>query len=148
MNSGRAGARTGWTHRGRRMMGRTSIVAAALAAMLCGGLGASALAAEEARLRAAFEAADVNGDGVIDVDEYVAYFVAAFQRHDVTGDGFLRPEDLPNVDMERFRAADRDGDGRISLGEAIADRIIVFFDIASEDGVITLDRLVAHEAAR
>lgn len=127
------------------MMRTAGFLGAALAAALAAG---AAGAVDADRLRAAFDAADVNNDGVVDVDEYVAYFVAAFQRHDANGDGFLTPDEVPDVDMARFRAADRDGDGRISLGEAIAERMIVFFDIASDDGVITLDRLLAYEAAR
>ena len=121
---------------------------AAFVAALAAAAAAPAFAADEERLRAAFAAADVNADGVVDVDEYVAYFVQAVRSRDANGDGFLVPAELENVDMARFAAADRDGDGRISMGEAVAERMLVFFDLASDDGVIRLDELLAYEAAR
>jgi hypothetical protein len=123
---------------------RTIFAGAVAVAMTAG----AALAADEADLRAAFAAADVNGDGVVDVDEYVAYFVAAVRRLDADGDDALAPSDVPDADPARFRAADRDGDGFVSLGEAVAERMIVFFELASDDGVIRLDELLAYEAAR
>ncbi|MGF1658754.1 MAG: hypothetical protein ACFCUS_04950 [Rubrimonas sp.] len=128
--------------------GGKAALAACLAGALWTALAAPVLAATEEQLRAAFAAADVNADGVVDVDEYVAYFADAFRRRDADGDGFLVPADFPNPDMARFGEADRDGDGRISLGEAVAERMLVFFDLASDDGVIRLDELLAYEAAR
>lgn len=124
-----------------------TILSAACAAALAVAASAPGVAATE-RLRAAHAAADVNGDGHIDVDEYVAYFVAAFRRLDTANKGYLTMADFDNVDRARFAAADRDGDGRISLGEAIAERIILFFEIAGDDGTITLDDLLAYEASR
>lgn len=124
-----------------------TILSAACAAALAIAASVPGAAATE-RLRAAHAAADVNGDGHIDVDEYIAYFVAAFQRLDTDNTGYLTMDDFDDVDPERFRAADRDGDGRISLGEAIAERIILFFEIAGEDGTITVDDLIAYEASR
>jgi Ca2+-binding EF-hand superfamily protein len=124
-----------------------TILSAACAAALAVAASAPGAAATE-RLRAAHAAADVNGDGHVNVDEYVAYFIGAFRRVDAQNKGYLTMADLENVDRARFRAADRDGDGRISLGEAIAERMIVFFEIASDDGTITIDDLLAFEASR
>ena len=124
-----------------------TILSACCAAAL--GLAASATgAAADDRLIAAHAAADVDGNGHVNVDEYVAYFVAAFRRVDAQNKGYLVPADLQNVDQARFNAADRDGDGRVSLGEAIAERMIVFFEIAGDDGTITTDDLLAFEASR
>ena len=124
---------------------RCTLLAAGLAAGLAGGVAAQT---REDRLRTAFAAGDRNGDGVIDVDEYVAYFVQAFRARDTANRGYLTLSSFENPDVARFRAADRDGDQRISLGEAIADRMIVFFEIASDDGTISLDNLLAYEGSR
>ena len=125
---------------------RTVLTAACATALALAATAPGALANE--RLRAAHAAADVNGDGHVDVDEYVAYFIGAFRRTDTQNKGYLTMADLENVDRAKFNAADRDGDGRVSLGEAIAERMIVFFEIASDDGTITLDDLLAYEASR
>ena len=125
---------------------RTSLSFACAAALALALLPAGAAADD--RLRAAHATADVNGDGHVDVDEYVAYFVRAFRELDTQNKGYLVPSDFRTLDRARFNAADRNGDGRISLGEAIADRIIIFFEIAGDDGTITLDDLLAYEAAR
>lgn len=130
-------------------MSSTVLRSAALAAGLAAGLaGAAGAQTNEERLRAAFAAADVNGDGVVDVDEYVGYFVRGFRARDTGNRGYLTMSSLDNPDPARFRQADRDGDGRISLGEAVADRMIVFFEIASDDGTISLDDLLAYEKSR
>jgi hypothetical protein len=122
------------------------MAASAMAAALTAG--AAAAAPSEAQLREAFAAADVNDDGVVDVDEYVAYFAAAFRRMDSSGKGYLTLDQFSNPDAARFASADRNDDGRISMGEAIAERMIVFFDIASNDGSITLDELLAYESTQ
>jgi hypothetical protein len=128
-------------------MTRNWFVVGIAGAGLAAGLAGTAAAQDEAGLRAAFTRADRNADGVIDIDEYVAYFIEAFRGLDRNGDGFLVLSDFDNPDARRFRAADRDGDGRISLGEGIADRIILFFDIASNDGTISFDDLKGRETA-
>ena len=122
---------------------------AALTVALGAGIWSGpASAATEEQLREAFAVADRNADGVVDVDEYVAYFVEAFRARDADGRGYLTIDELRDVDPARFAAADRNGDGRISLGETVAERMIVFFDLASDDGVIRLEELLAYEAAR
>lgn len=76
---------------------------------------------------AAFAAADVDGNGLVDVDEYVGYFIRVFRSVDADADGAVSPGDLEGVDPAAFARADRDGDGRASLEEAIAERMIIFF---------------------
>ncbi len=117
------------------------------AAVLC-ATGTTALSADEDRLTAAFSVADRDANGAVNVDEYVAYFVAAFRALDDEGKGHLVASDFERFDPARFAAADRDGDGRISLGEAVAERMTLFFDLAGSDGVITLKELLVYENAR
>lgn len=121
---------------------------AALAAALA---TAPALAQDmdrSARIEAAFQTADVNDDGAVNVDEYVGHYVRAFDGVDADDDGMLAQSDVPQADPARFAEADRDGDGMVDLGEAIAERMTVFFDVdANRDGVLTLDEIRAYEAA-
>jgi hypothetical protein len=118
---------------------------AALAAAL---VSAPALAQDSARIEAAFQSADRNNDGVVNVDEYVGHYVRAFDGVDADDDAMLSPSDVPQVDPARFDAADSDGDGMVDLGEAIGERMEVFFDVdANRDGVLTLDEVRAFEAA-
>ncbi len=111
--------------------------------------GAAALAADkptEAELRAAFDQADVNSDGHVDVDEFVGYFVTLFGTYDTDNDGFLTPEELPDVSPEEFNDVDRNDDGKISLGEGIGARIVIFFDSDTDrNGVMTFEELLAYE---
>ena len=120
----------------------TALFAAAL-------LAAPALAQQrmnEAEIAEAFEAADRNDDGVVNVDEYVANVVRLFDGVDGDDDGMLAPADIPQVPDDRFARADRDGDGMISLGEAVAERMILYFDLdTARDGVLTLEEILAHE---
>lgn len=123
-------------------MRRTAALAAALL------LPAAALAQD---LPAAFAAADVNGDGVLNVDEYVAATLHRVAELDAAGnaDGMLSPDEIPGVNLVDFTDADRDGDGLISPAEAAADRLILFFDAdANGDGVVNLAELEALSKER
>lgn len=117
-------------------------------------LGAAMLTAGPAaadELAEAFAAADVNGDGYLDVDEYVAAVVVRFAEHDENGDGSLSPEELPEADPAEFEEADRDDDGVLSLGETVGDRMMRFFDAGGQEtpfGLISLDDIRAYDAER
>ncbi|MEM6438816.1 MAG: hypothetical protein AAF763_03835 [Pseudomonadota bacterium] len=125
-------------------------LAPVLAAVAVLGLAAPGAAADEALARA-FASADLNGDGFLDIDEYAAAVIARFFEHDANGDRFLTPDEVPEADPADFAEADRGGDGRISLGEAVGDRMIRFFDAGGREpphGVVTLEELKAYEAGR
>ena len=118
-------------------------------ALTCGALAALLLAApssaqqtpaavSDEQLSASFNAADVNRDGHLDVDEVIADAILVFGRYDANRDGVLLLSELPRHSPERFRRADRDGDGRLSLGEVAADRVYEFFLIdTNRNGVLT-----------
>jgi Ca2+-binding EF-hand superfamily protein len=99
--------------------------------------------------RTAFNAADVNKDSVLDVNEVVADSILAFGRVDTQRTGFISFSQLPRHSPERFRRADRDADGRLSLGEVVADRVHEFFLIDSNrDGVLSIEEVLSYAAAQ
>lgn len=127
---------------------RSVLMAAALGATAA-AVPAQEAADPEAGLRAAFAAADVNGDGAVGVDEYVAYVRDVFLSLDKGGDRELEPGDVPNVKAARFAAIDRDGSGTVSLGEALAERVMIFYETDKNgDGALSVDELLAYEAAQ
>jgi hypothetical protein len=95
--------------------------------------------------RVAFDRADVNKDGVLDIDEVVGDAIYVFAVYDKNRDGFLVIEELPRHDPARFKRADRDGDGRLSLSEVAADKVWEFFEVdANRDGVLTFEEVTAY----
>ena len=124
-----------------------TVLAAVAGALLVGPTGAQQHS--EADIRAAFAAADRNGDGFVDIDEYVGHIILLFGTHDKNGDRYLTPDELPNHDPARFRMADRDGDGRLSLGEGVAAKVIEYFEIdRNRDGVLSIEEVLVFERAR
>lgn len=76
---------------------------------------------------------DRNGDGRIDLGEYLEWMSYAFDQRDSNHDGVLEPRELPGghgnpvsrerhrTDLtERFRRQDADGDGYLSATELLA----------------------------
>jgi hypothetical protein len=99
----------------------------------------------EEDLRVAFIAADVNKDGVIDIDEAIADSILVFARYDANRDGYLTLAELPGHDPARFRRADRDGDGRLSMGEVAADRVWEFFEVdTGRKGYVTMEQIQVY----
>jgi EF hand len=93
-------------------------------------------------LRKAFDAADANKDGVIDIDESVANSILIFATLDKNKDGYLSFDELPGYDPNRLKRADRDDDGRLSVGEVAADRVWEFFEAdTNRDGVVTFEEV-------
>ncbi len=117
---------------------------AASAMLLSAGARAqtAAPAIDEAALRKAFDAADSNKDGVIEIDEAVADAVLIFATLDKNRDGFLTVDELPRHDPVRLKAADRNGDGKLSVGEVAADRVWEFFEADTDrNGVLTFEEV-------
>jgi Ca2+-binding EF-hand superfamily protein len=105
-----------------------------------------AAAQERADIEAAFEAVDANGDGVVDIDEFMAHYIAVANDLDADDSDTLTPDELPNVDPERFALADRDRDGALSYPEVISDRVYVFYSSdTNRDGVLSLEEVLAAE---
>jgi hypothetical protein len=124
-----------------------TIVAALLAWTLTGvGSHSAAVAATDEEIASAFNEADLNGDGVLEIDEYVAYMVNLFASLDKDRDGFLLMADYPETPPERFQLFDRNGDNKISLGEGVGGKVVEFFDAdVNDDGVMSLTELLDFE---
>lgn len=104
----------------------------------------------EAAIRKAFAAADANADGAMDVNEFAANTIYLFKEMDKNRDAYLSVQewsiDKSGDAASRFMLVDRNSDGRISVGEAVADKMIQFFEADSNhDGVITVDELLRYE---
>src|SRR5262245_55770919 len=122
---------------------------AALGAMLSFGTSVAQSTSDE-ETRKAFAAADVNNDGYLDVNEYVAQVIYIFKAIDKNGDGYITVQEWaaynPGYDPSRFKAIDRDGDGKVSLGEAVGWKMIEFFDIdTNRDGAITVEEIIIYQ---
>jgi Ca2+-binding EF-hand superfamily protein len=117
------------------MTSRTVIVA--LVACL---VGSSVAMADE--LAVGFSEADLNDDGSLDVDEYLAAVIKTFATRDSNGNRLLTASELPEASPQGFSRIDRNGDATISVGEAAGDRIVRFFDAdANHNGLLTLTEL-------
>lgn len=67
--------------------------------------------------RAAFRAADLDGDGLLDEVELAADVIAAFVELDQDGSGTLTQGELAGVSEAAFARIDIDGNGTIELEE-------------------------------
>jgi len=127
---------------------RTLTIVAALMALsaIAAPTKLSAATATDEEIQAAFNEADLNGDGILEIDEYVAFMVNLFASLDKDRDGFLVIADIPETPPERFRQYDRNGDNKISLGEGVGFKVVEFFDAdTNNDGVMSLAELLDIE---
>ena len=128
---------------------------ASLAAISASLLIVSAAAQQPSQdtMRKAFAQADANGDGVLNIDEYIGHVIYVFRQVDTNRDGFVTEQEVmvavtTTYRPQLFKAADRNGDGKLSVGEAVAAKVIDFFDIdTNRDGVLSIDELLAYERA-
>ena len=129
--------------------------AAAVVTVLGLAAGISAAIAQSASpdaVRKAFAEADVNNDGALNIDEYIANVVYVFKQVDRNRDGYITVEEAKAywVDFrpDLFKAADRNGDGKLSLGEAVAAKVIDYFEMdTNHDGVISIEEVLVYERA-
>ncbi len=83
--------------------------------------------------REAHRAADRNGDGVLDRQEFHQRMVDIFYLQDANKDGRLAPAELPGLDPKAFARADVNGNGSLELGEFLNARA-QDFDAADKNG--------------
>lgn len=129
-----------------------SLPAAAALAVLAAALGqvsppsaalAQDLVVSDQLERAAFRAADRNGDGVIDEAELAADATAAFLTLDRNGDGVLERDELVGADTRAFARVDSDGDGRITYDELRLAKLAAFNTAdRTQNGQLTMAELL------
>ena len=126
---------------------------AALAAISTSVLLVSAAAQQPSQdtMRKAFAEADDNKDGVLNIDEYIGHVIYVFRQVDTNRDGFITEQEVMVVFTttyrpQLFKAADRNGDGKLSVGEAVAAKVIDYFEIdTNRDGVLSIEEVLVYE---
>jgi hypothetical protein len=139
--------------RARPMTAPARRALAALAAAACAALlPAGAALAQPSVSNRAFQEADLDGDGFVDLGEFQKNVVRGFHAIDGNRDGFLDLDELRAIRVNTrsgdrlaqvmLRAHDADGDGRLSFREVVVGRM-AYFEEADADRD---DRLSASEA--
>ena len=118
-------------------------------AVLSPALGATRVGAQTGTVRpdvpAAFKAADKNGDGRLDGEEFRLAVIEGFYFRDKEHKGYLTADQLPEASRDAFKAANVKGDGRLSLQEE-ANALLKDFEAADvdKDGTLTYEELEAY----
>jgi len=96
-------------------------------------------------LRASFKAADKNGDGRLDREEFRQAVMEGFYFRDKQHKGYLTADQLPEASPEAFKAANVKHDGRLSLQEEV-NALLKDFEAADadKDGTLTYEELEAY----
>jgi len=96
-------------------------------------------------LRAAFKAADKNGDGRLDREEFRQAAIEGFYFRDKEHKGYLTADQLPEASRDAFKAANVKGDGRLSLQEEV-NALLKDFEAAdvNRDGTLTYEEFEAY----
>jgi Ca2+-binding EF-hand superfamily protein len=99
--------------------------------------------------RAAFDAADANGDGVLDEAELAADAASAFSGLDQNRDYALEPQELvQTVQANGFEGIDTNGDGRLTFDEVMAHKLDQLGQAdQNADGVVSLDEALDFNEA-
>jgi len=96
-------------------------------------------------LRASFKAADKNGDGRLDRNEFRQAVTEGFYFRDKGHKGYLTADQLPEASPEAFKAANVKQDGRLSLQEEV-NALLKDFEAADvdKDGTLTYEEVEAY----
>jgi Ca2+-binding EF-hand superfamily protein len=109
----------------------------------------------EAGMTGIHKAMDTNGDGVVNVQEYVSYWCGAapkylkgsargnkqpqFRKMDTNGDGSVSTAECVSLWSARFRDADENRDGKLTSQEYVQSVIIWFADMdPNRDSSVTI----------
>jgi Ca2+-binding EF-hand superfamily protein len=131
-----------------RRIAAFAFAAVSVVAMPVGSAGAQQV--NEDAIRKTFAEADVNGDGALNLDEFVGHVIYVFKRVDTNGDRVITVEEAiafnPAHGAANLKAADRSGDGRLSVGEVAAAKVLDFFEMdTNRDGVVTVEEVIVYE---
>ena len=96
-------------------------------------------------LRTAFKAADKNGDGRLDREEFRQAAIEGFYFRDKEHKGYLTADQLPEASPDAFKAANVKRDGRLSLQEEV-NALLKDFEAADvdKDGTLTFEEFEAY----
>jgi hypothetical protein len=98
--------------------------------------------------RAAFAAADLNGDGLVDEAEVVNDAIVGFVAADEDADRTVIAPDLDPADHAAMAGVDVDGDGRLTFAEVMEMKLEQFRSAdTGGDGALTLDEVLAYDRA-
>ena len=129
-----------------RLVCRTLLLAIAALALV---LGATRVGAQTGTapsdLRAAFKAADKNGDGRLDREEFRQAAIDGFYFRDKERKGYLTADQLPEASRAAFNAANVKHDGRLTLQEEV-NALLKDFDAAdvNKDGSLSYEEFEAY----
>ena len=122
---------------------------AALAVVLGAGIGPAGVGAQEAAPaysweRVAFDAADTDGDGVVNEAEMTRDAAVGFAALDKDGSGTLTPEELGPHDPALFAKVDADGNGQLTFKEVMTNKVRAFDQgDTNDDGALSYDEMTA-----
>ncbi len=109
---------------------------------------ATAQYADESFSRLAFQAADQNGDDIVDEAEMASDTAAAFASRDANSDGLLEPGEISDMSPDVFNELDTDGDGKLTFNEIMREKIKLFYEEdPNRDGEWTLEEVIAYDNA-
>jgi hypothetical protein len=96
--------------------------------------------------RAAFAAADVNDDGLVDEAEFVNDAIVGFVAADGDSDRVVMASDLDPADRAEMATVDADADGRVTFSEVMDMKLEQFRAADTDgDGALTLDEALAYD---
>ncbi len=93
----------------------------------------------------AFERADLDNDGDVDIEEFRGRKIEVFMLIDANGDGFIVLAEVPAEHKDKFPKVDEDNDGRVDLHEYLVFVMPAFwleYDL-NNDALLTLDEVEA-----
>ena len=107
--------------------------------------GVSLAHAEKITPQQAFENADTDNDGDVDVEEFRRRKIEIFVLLDANGDGFIVVTEVPEDHKSKFDKVDENKDGRVNLHEYLVFVMPAFwmeYD-TNKDNVLTIDEVEA-----
>ncbi|TQV72557.1 hypothetical protein FKG95_25635 [Denitrobaculum tricleocarpae] len=131
-------------------MKQTVILAGLTLLLTATGLShATAQSENELATRAAFEAADQNGDGLIDEAELAHDTIEGFVAIDSDGNRSLESGELGADFQDAIAPMDGDGNGSLSFEEVMKRKLNQFKQADSNaDGTLTIEEVLTHDGVQ
>jgi Ca2+-binding EF-hand superfamily protein len=129
-----------------RLACRTLLLTTAALSLALGAIPVGAqTGTASSNLSAAFKAADKNGDGRLDREEFRQAAIEGFYFRDKEHKGYLTADQLPEASPAAFKAANVKGDGRLSMQEEVS-AMLKDFDVADvdKDGTLSFAEFEAY----